>query len=152
MPQVTIEQIKMKITIGHISGKDYTIVWHAKPVNILGRRFTTLANGTLALFKDANCLDHIATALPALPRFPANDEATVRLLRLYAAHGVIPVLTYSTGNIDGRTAEAEYMSKQWFEVMGETPEFKQSYGYTNDEITHCLVSGQRVDVAITDNE
>jgi len=54
----------MITTIENINGKDYTVI---------SEQFDS----------GQQC-----GQLPALPRYPRNDEATIRLLHLYRAHGI----------------------------------------------------------------
>lgn len=74
------------MSVETINGKPMTVVKHDIDYATLGRRFVRLSNGVIAIFKDADCLHHIATALPPLPRHPTEKDAS--LLYLYASHGL----------------------------------------------------------------
>lgn len=132
-----------KITIETIQGKPYTVVWY-KDVEtssaLLGRRLVELSNGCLGVFHDANCLNLLATALPALPRKPKPEDA--RLIYRYMAEGLHP---WGTGR-DG----AIYPN-------GLGPEGLISLSKRNTkaaEITHaiCSETGERVEIATADEE
>lgn len=71
----------MKTSIEEINGKKYTVVWYW---NTLRTFEQTLRDGSI-IFGDA-LGDHIATALPALPRNPKPEDAP--LLYRYAAEGI----------------------------------------------------------------
>lgn len=142
------------ITIETINGKPYTVVWHelqyCQHVFYFEREdcYCELNSGVIAAFNiviehgEFVCNKHIATALPALPRYPKNDEATIRLLHLYAVHGVkiwgLCKTCYGT-----------------WEVMAEPcvdddTAISSSDGNTIEEITHATFNGERVDIARTD--
>lgn len=131
----------MEVTIEQIEGKPHTVVWHSPILKCetLGRRFANLRNNTLAIFRDADCLEHIATALPALPRYPQshpdstrrhprNTEEMDRLKALYRAHGLL-VIGYEKNHGGGL---------RYIQELGE--------------IAHAIDSatGERVSIAITE--
>lgn len=136
------------ITIENINGKDYTVVWNneydAKALENVPLDFTgndeamLIANGVLALHQLG---EWFATALPALPRYPENNEATIRLLHLYQAHGlkVCGKAHLASGGVyefSSPTACIEYLKE----------------GVLRVEITHATFNGERVEIAIEENE
>lgn len=138
----------MKVSVEEINGRQVTVIWHEESQHTtLGRRFVTLDSGVLEVFKDANCLEHIATALPPLPRKPTKGDAA--LLHLYAANNLMPVMTYDNGNTTGALkSEATFMSEEWHQILSDSDDFKQEHGYV-DEITHALLpDGTRCEIAI----
>jgi hypothetical protein len=104
-----------------INGKDFNVVWHKSGYSFAkGTKYSRIEYtchqgftnrvthihvfepcGKYALIyewdtESGHEPNHIATALPALPRFPKPEHA--RLLHLYAAHGV-DVLAKRNGEI-----------------------------------------------------
>jgi hypothetical protein len=83
---------EMKTTIEEIAGKKYTVVWHGSHTSFFDEDhhafcdWIDLNNGVVVYLSNN---EHIATALPALPRKPKPEDA--RLLHLYAAHGITPM-------------------------------------------------------------
>jgi hypothetical protein len=147
----------MTITKEKINGVEHNLVWHeeTKDKNLLGRRFAKLSGGALAFFKDANCLHHIATALPPLPRYPKPSDAA--LLYRYVAEGITPVFKWRLGsgffvgvssvNIAGSKNSPVWLVETPRYVTRLLAECPNAEGW---EITHALHNGQRVDVAITE--
>lgn len=137
----------MKTSIETINGKLCTIVWHGyNPIkNTIGRRFATLHGGTFAVFKDADCLDHIATAIPALPRNPKPKDAP--LLYRYASEGL---MVWWTDNDEEKPRTCAWV------INMHLVNYNQLVEHTNltrrMEITHAVDSeGNKVEVAINNN-
>lgn len=122
------------ITIESINGKLYTVVWYVTPLTCgtLGKRFSLLNDGCLAVFGEAECMSHIATALPALPRYPKPEDA--RLLHQYAAYGL--KVCNERGNGFVGYSSSGYVSDGGY------------YCFDNSPITHATFNGERVEVAI----
>lgn len=125
----------MKTTIENINGKQYTMIHHTRH-SALGRRFAPLNNGVLEFFKDADCTQHVATALPPLPRHPTKEN--VALLHLYAAHGV----ELDFEKVSDRTWSLGFCA--WLaDFFGNKGWKTETY-----EITHAIYNGERVEVAM----
>lgn len=95
------------------------------------------------------CDVQMVTTLPALPRRPENNEATIRLLHAYRAAGLIPL---------GRSKNEGAHSK--YKVLSNNPTPNGSYESEpeigefiikiGDEITHAIDTdtGERVEIAL----
>ena len=91
-------------TIERIAGKLFTVVWHHKPTvcGTLGLRNTQLKDGSVNVFLEADCINHVATALPAVSLYPETSD--IRLLARYMAEGIFIVWKW------GGDAEGEWES------------------------------------------
>ena len=92
----------MELTIEKIQGEDYTVIWYMEKTNNHIR--LPLKNGGY-VFYGYDCgdvtNDHIATALPVLPKYPKLEDS--KLLARYWSEGLFP---WESGKIGGqRTIE-----------------------------------------------
>lgn len=115
----------MKTSIEKIKGKRYTVVWHSPKVDeYVPERLV----GGCIIYISETC-EHIATALPALPRHPKPEDA--QLLYRYMAEGVEPWLCY----------------------MSEYYDISAVVDSIDVEITHATdTKGNKIEVAIEENE
>jgi hypothetical protein len=130
----------MKTSVETINGKAYTIIWYGNnPIkNTLGRRFAKLSGGVFAIFRDADCLDHIATALPALRRYPKPEDA--KWLYQYMAEGIeVFVRVQGFISITSMTDSEGMLSALGCEACER-------------EITHATYNGKRVEIAIEEGQ
>lgn len=136
----------MKTTIETINGKPMTVVWHG--VASVGNftkeyadlwRWEPLNDGSAILID----IDHIATALPALPRHPKHSDAP--LLYRYMAEGIVP-----RGNYYDTHAGKERRDHSALSFMT----YMYDCNNCRREITHATDSatGERVSVAISGGE
>jgi hypothetical protein len=136
----------MTVTIEEISGKKHTVVWHGEVCNIFGAYLFKAHCGYLsfACAPDEDVGEHLATALPALPRYPKAEDAW--LLHLYAAHGIAPHIT----NGDGYRGSFVGLLEDRWSIIGSQPYGDSLYTLTivNSEITHATYNGERVEIAI----
>lgn len=145
----------MKTSMETINGKLFTIVWHGdnSGKSTLGRRIVALSGGVFAVFKDADCLDHIATALPALPRHPKPEDA--KLLYRYMSEGI----AIHGAVIDGSEAFVGLTEINDYPVMTFTngrawwfvnKKDSLDVSFSPKEITHAtdMETGERAGVAI----
>lgn len=133
------------ITIEQIEGRPHTVVWHGYTPKggVLGRRFTTLFGGIYAVFMDSDCLDHIATALPPLPRNPKPKDAP--RLHLYAAHGIgVYLATEEFGLSDPTIARFIGRFDNWWCVEGGGV----TMSFSKCRIRHAIHNRERVEIAI----
>jgi hypothetical protein len=130
----------MTITTEKINGVPHTVVWHVDypPSGTLGRRYTDMVSGVKEFFEDANCLRHIATALPPIPRFPQPDDAA--LLYRYCSDGVMPWIKEPNGQSFAFIVAPHLIN---FNELAP-PDLPRV------EITHATRNGERVDIAITE--
>lgn len=129
-----------KITIEEIQGKKYTVVWHANMSENYMRSELTwlpLKNGCLINYP-WGAATHIATALPALPRHPKPEHAS--LLYRYMAEGMQIKGRFYTRDNDW---EVDFMTAHPESVIWQEDGCKS-------EITHATHNGERVEIAITD--
>jgi hypothetical protein len=132
-----------RTTTENINGELMTVVWHSPTIkSVIGRRFVRLESGVKEFFAGADCLHHIATALPALSRNPkpedaAEMEALTRLFSEYRAKGLMPQASINTIGRDG----GFFMRISPFRMLNET---------CDAEITHAIntKTGERVEIAI----
>lgn len=125
----------MKVSIETIYTKKYTVIYHDEQLfcKILGRRLVTLGNGVLEIFREPECLDHIATALPPLPRNPKPEDAP--LLYAYMAEGLT---VYCDCPVERGLDISIVLATLCTFIHGDF------------EITHATLGGERVEIAITD--
>ena len=129
----------MKVTIEHINGKQYTVIWNTNIMCGAGGDTRYLQDGSIVLHNPFNRSHHIATALPPLPRHPKPKD--VPLLHRYMAYGIAPVLHDDTAlDILGFTREGYLSRNNKNSPCGE---------WVNGAvITYCTQNGKRVEVAI----
>lgn len=122
----------MKTSIETINGELCTVILYGvgSSINFLGCRYIDV-NGVKEFFKEAECLTHIATALPALHERPNYfSYRHILLWHYYAAKGL-----FIKGDvfIDKDTVSRNH----------------SIFEYPLDRITHAEdVDGNRVEVAI----
>ncbi len=123
----------MKTSIETINGKLYTVIWHvqASSESILGRRFVTLHNGSLGIFAEADCLNLMATALPALKRIPTQED-----IKLY--------LRYESEGLEIYMKDAILGECRWLNYQEVLINKDSSILYAEDN------KGNRVEIAIKD--
>jgi len=136
----------MKITIEEIYGVNHTVVFHrdCPKYNIRDRRVTCLKDGSICFFVDAECMTHVATALPPLPRHPRtiNDA---RLMELYKSHG-LRIFGRCITAYESWDVEFSYYSEE-----DDMPEFCATDGNGISENTHAMYNGERVEIAIRED-
>lgn len=124
------------VTIETISGKQYTVVWHGKAE--AHSEWIQMASGLAMVTRTVASpyvgYDHIATALPALPRYPKPEQA--RLLYRYMAEGIEIGGDYT--DMEGKRRSTDNLGNMLEWEYCEAPEIR--YGLVNE----C----ERVDVAI----
>lgn len=156
------------ITIENINGVPHTVVWHCHSTfdkqPLYSYYCGRLNDSSWVVFNDLTAVDHIATALPPLPRHPKPEHA--ELLHLYAAHSLIPVFTFSSAltpvedvrdaieepfvgvmpKPGGYTLIKTVCRAMWFHP--DRPEWNST---DNPPLTHAInKQGERVEVAIYD--
>lgn len=133
-----------KVTVETIGGKKCTVVWH-KESKLCDEWIRANSGGLLLVRKTVASpyvgYDHIATALPALPRNPTPDDA--RLLYRYMAEGIEAVYGYKdhTGEDCAISAATNLDSLEWI--------ISKNYKIS---LKHTLMNGQPCDVAIDDSK
>ncbi len=128
-----------KVTIEKIQGKQYTVMWQ---MDILGNLhdYKRLDNYIGYNFYTAGD-ELIATALPALPRYPTAED--VELLHLYATHGLILIFT---SEYSGAMTSKVKHTRNFTHVLTI---LERNYYPDKYEITHAIdKEGNRVEVAI----
>lgn len=118
----------MKPTIETINGRLCTVVWVGEIGKVESCCVAPFSDGFI-LYDDWDLKhfpQHIATALPALPRNPAHEDAETlyRAACLYSSEGL------EVNGDDPRTLVAKVKSR------------------INYEITHALYNGERVEIAL----
>jgi len=113
-----------------INGKEYNVVWRRK---VALEKCGWVDTGV-------ELVNALWTALPPLPRFPKNDEATIRLLSLYRGHGVTFEMCITLKSGTGIFRDSVY----WWEALIEGRPLR---------IVHATHNNQRIDsFAIEENE
>lgn len=149
----------MSVTVESINGLPRTVIWHQEGYKTtLGRKFIVLRDGGLGIFADADHVTHIATALHPLPLKP--DVKNVKLLYLYAAHGLIAhgraqehveEWDYPGQPTPRRLVRKEDVDREWeFEGIESL-----NLGYRGEllgiKITHAVNErGESLDIAVRD--
>lgn len=81
----------MEVTIEEIDGKKWTVIWNIghDPVNLNCYHYIDADNGLGVREYIDSDVCHLATVLPALPKYPKQNHQ--RLLYRYCAEGLVPV-------------------------------------------------------------
>lgn len=149
----------MKTTIETINGKIYTVIWHSKDyADYLGESIYDAfhgltASGVIEIFSCAtNRAEHIATALPALPRHPKPKDAG--LLYPYMTVGLfIKCQFFDCGELvlEFKNSELEVQGREMFVDNGYGRNMVGASGYWDIEITHATdAQGKPVEIAVED--
>ena len=127
----------MKTSIENIGGQLCTVVWYWSygdfPTPEEWKLTRQLVNGERHAII---AYDHIATALPALPRNPKPEDA--QLLYRYMAEGIYPDM------VDVDSGEPGLFNGMFIIVSDD--ECGESY---SPKITHATHNGERVEIAIS---
>ena len=136
----------MKYSKEVINGVEMTVVWHSENYQRLGINYdkwwsAILADGSIT--KHDHCSgEHIATALPALPKHPKPEDAA--LLYRYMAEGITPYLREDSRGGEFYAMWGGDFSFWWYGEMEAA---------RNPEITHATdKDGNKISVAITEGE
>lgn len=125
-----------KTTIETINGQLYTVIWHGGKSHANNFKQIKIQE-VIVLYSEYGSLQpmHIATALPAIPRYPRPKDA--ELLYRYMAEGIEPWL-YWLNKKGNMSVESSFIDPIWQSKSGE--------------ITHAINSatGQRIEAAIED--
>jgi len=141
----------MTITIETINGVEYTVVWHNDNYEYRGldSAYYTRDDGTRvisnigwlsyedSLFAISSSSSIIATARPALPRYPKPEDAP--LLYRYKAENIDPQFQKEINGRNITLGFLEYIEGRYHDGEGF-------------EITHAKHNGKRVNIAIRENE
>lgn len=122
------------VTIETINGRQYTVVWHDGKAFKWSGDYRPLHDGSLILSNLFSRTHHIATAIPALPRYPKPEHA--RLLYRYMAEGIEIGGDYT--DMEGKRRSTDNLGNMLEWEYCEAPETR--YGLVNE----C----ERCDVAI----
>jgi hypothetical protein len=135
---------KIKVTVEKINGAEYTVVWHEDTElgywhpTYMGGHEKYLAHVNIrGCDKDNQCrLRHIATALPALPRYPKPKD-----IMKYYEHDLIIYGESETGD-EGIVVASTVNDDCWLSTEGEL------FPDGMFKVTHANMNGERCEIAI----